>query len=175
MDVELSLINLTSRFSPEKVYYVQTNTVKNDATHKAGKVLSRLALANIPVKNGIIHIIDKPLMLMDMSVRDFLRNQSKLNRFHRILERHQDILSEISRNLHKTILAPDDNAFKNLMNNNLNFSEINENSEEMKKLLRQHIVLHSVSSTDLKKGKWGGEQMFCVNSVMFYCTLISIF
>lgn len=151
VDVELSLVNLTSRFAQDKVFYIQTNTVKNDAAHKVGKVLSRLTLANIPVKNGVIHIIDKPLMLMDMSIRDFLRNQSKLSRFYKMLERHADIISELGRNPHKTILAPDDNAFENLMNNNQNFSDIDESSEEIKKLLRQHIVFSSVSSTELKK------------------------
>lgn len=147
----MSLVNLTSRFAQDKVFYIQTNTVKNDAAHKVGKVLSRLTLANIPVKNGVIHIIDKPLMLMDMSIRDFLRNQSKLSRFYKMLERHADIISELGRNPHKTILAPDDNAFENLMNNNQNFSDIDESSEEIKKLLRQHIVFSSVSSTELKK------------------------
>ena len=145
---------MTSRFSTEKVYFIQTNTVKNDAAHKVGKVLSRLTLANIPVKNGIIHIIDKPLMLMDMSVRDFLKNQSKLSRFYRLLEKHQDILSEMGRNPHKTILAPEDNAFENLMNNNQNFTDIDESSDEIKKLLRQHIVFKSISSSDLKKCKF---------------------
>ena len=144
---------MTSRFSNEKAYYIQTNTVKYDAGHKVGKVLSRLTLANIPVKNGVVHIIDKPLMLMDMTIRDFLRSQSKLSRFIRLLERHPDVLSEMGQNLHKTILAPEDNAFENLMNNNQNFSDIDEGSDEIKKLLRQHLVFHSVSSADLKKSK----------------------
>lgn len=164
VDVELSLINHTSRFSTEKVYYIQTNTVKNDAAHPAGKVLSRLTLANIPVKNGVIHIIDKPLMLMDMSVRDFLKNQSKLSRFYRLLERHQDVLSEIGRNPHKTILAPEDNAFENLVHNNQNFSSIDEGSDEIKKLLRQHIVYKSVSSADLKKSEFDD---FLLNNFRF--------
>ena len=156
VEVKLSLSNQTSRFSVDKVYFIQTNTVKNDKAHHLGKVLSRLSFANIPVRNGIIHIIDKPLMLMDLSVRDFLHQQPKLRRFTELLDKNREIISEMDRQTHKTILAPDDNAFENLVNNNENFTDINERSEEIRKILRQHIVMHSVSTTDLKKGKWCG-------------------
>ncbi|KAH9387563.1 fatty acid synthase beta subunit fas1 [Tyrophagus putrescentiae] len=151
VEVKLSLSNQTSRFSVDKVYFIQTNTVKNDKAHHLGKVLSRLSFANIPVRNGIIHIIDKPLMLMDLSVRDFLHQQPKLRRFTELLDKNREIISEMDRQTHKTILAPDDNAFENLVNNNENFTDINERSEEIRKILRQHIVMHSVSTTDLKK------------------------
>ncbi|KPM08418.1 fasciclin-1-like protein [Sarcoptes scabiei] len=151
IDVEVSFINKTLRFTSEKMHYVQSNTIKNDAVHKAGRVLSRMILANIPIKNGVMHIIEKPLMLMDMSIRDFLREQTKLKRFHGLLEKHPDVLSELNRHSNKTVLAPDDNAFANLVDNNQKFAGIDENSEEMKKLLRQHLVYQQVSSSDLRR------------------------
>ncbi|KAH7643632.1 fasciclin-1-like protein [Dermatophagoides farinae] len=151
VDVELSFINKTVRFTVEQMYYIQTNTIKNDAIHKAGRVLSRMIKANIPVKNGVVHIIDKPLMLMDMAIRDFLREQNKLKRFYKLLEKHPDVLSNIGKNSNKTVLAPDDNAFANLMDNNQNFAGISEDSDEMKKLLLNHVVYQQVSFSDLKR------------------------
>ncbi|UXI18670.1 hypothetical protein NH340_JMT04613 [Sarcoptes scabiei] len=159
IDVEVSFINKTLRFTSEKMHYVQSNTIKNDAVHKAGRVLSRMILANIPIKNGVMHIIEKPLMLMDMSIRDFLREQTKLKRFHGLLEKHPDVLSELNRHSNKTVLAPDDNAFANLVDNNQKFAGIDENSEEMKKLLRQHLVYQQVSSSDLRRSS---------NLIVFY-------
>lgn len=143
---------MTSRFSADKSYFIQTNTVKNDATHKAGKVMSPLTMANIPVSNGVVHIIDRPLMLMDMSLRDIVRGQAKLSRFLKMLDAHPDILNEINKRPQKTILAPDDNAFDNLILNN-NFSNVERDYDRVQSLLRQHVIFESVSSTDLKKSK----------------------
>lgn len=147
----MSLINKTLRFTNEPNYYVQTNTIKNDAAHKAGRVLSKLKQSNIPIKNGVIHIIEKPLMLMDMSVDGFISQQPKLKRFQKLLEKHRDVLDELRNNPNKTVLAPDDNAFTNLIDNNQNFAGIRDDSEEMKNLLRQHVVPVQVSSSDLKR------------------------
>lgn len=62
-------------------------------------------------------------------------------------------MNEINKSQNKTVLAPDDNAFENLINNNQNFTDIDESSDEIKKLLRQHVVFHSISSSDLKNSK----------------------
>lgn len=157
------------------MHYVQSNTIKNDAVHKAGRVLSRMILANIPIKNGVMHIIEKPLMLMDMSIRDFLREQTKLKRFHGLLEKHPDVLSELNRHSNKTVLAPDDNAFANLVDNNQKFAGIDENSEEMKKLLRQHLVYQQVSSSDLRRSSnlivFYNEKKTKFHSMFFRCRL----
>ena len=156
VDVELSVLNKTTRFSGEHSYRIQTDTIRGDAQHTIGKVWSQVlpSLVNIPVKNGIVHIIENPLMLMDMSLKDFLRNKAKLSRFNKLLEKHRDVLAEFDRVKPKTILAPDDNAFENLINNNQNFSDISETSEDIKKLLRQHVIYTSVSSADLRKSKF---------------------
>ena len=40
--------------------------------HKRGTVEARIVKANIPVQNGIVHLIDRPLVIMAKSLYDQL-------------------------------------------------------------------------------------------------------
>ena len=40
-----------------------------------GMVVSRILKANIPVQNGIVHLIDKPLMVVARSLYDYLMEE----------------------------------------------------------------------------------------------------
>lgn len=51
---------------------MKSHTILGDNDHKAGVVLAEIKKANIPVKNGVIHLIHKPLMVVDNTVREFL-------------------------------------------------------------------------------------------------------
>ena len=53
--------------------YVKSNTVSGDAKHARGVVLADIVRANIPVKNGVVHLIQRPLMVVDTTVVDFLK------------------------------------------------------------------------------------------------------
>lgn len=155
--VELSLINRTLRINPEQTYYVQSNTIKGDPKHNKGVVMSRVLRANIPVKNGVIHLIEKPLMIIDTSIVDFLtlESEGRLKTFNRLLDLVPEIRSEISKMGEKTILAPTDAAF-----NNLNESEsdnkveyLQNNPEQLREILHLHMVLgQSVSTDDIRRG-----------------------
>lgn len=43
-----------------------------DDNHPSGVVIAEIVKANIPVKNGVIHFIHKPLMVVDGTVKQFL-------------------------------------------------------------------------------------------------------
>lgn len=43
-----------------------------DANHPTGVVLAEIVKANIPVRNGVVHLIQRPLMVVDTTVKDFL-------------------------------------------------------------------------------------------------------
>ena len=157
VNVELSLINRTLRINPEQTYYVQSNTIKADPKHNKGVVMSRVLRANIPVKNGVIHLIEKPLMIIDTSIIDFLQQESdgRLKTFNKLLDLVPDIRSEISRLEQKTVLAPTDAAFSNLNesedDNKVEF--LIRNPEQLRKLLRLHMVnQQSVSTDDIRRG-----------------------
>lgn len=52
--------------------YVRSNTLNGDANHATGAVLAEIVKANIPVKNGVVHLIQRPLMVVDNTVIQFL-------------------------------------------------------------------------------------------------------
>lgn len=52
--------------------YVKSNTVVGDSKHSTGVVLAEIVRANIPVKNGVVHLIHRPLMVVDTTVKQFL-------------------------------------------------------------------------------------------------------
>lgn len=43
-----------------------------DNKHPQGAVLAEVVKANIPVANGVVHLIDRPLMVVDTTVKQFL-------------------------------------------------------------------------------------------------------
>lgn len=53
--------------------YVKSNTILGDAKHREGVVLAEIVKANIPVRNGVVHLIHRPLMIIDTTVTQFLQ------------------------------------------------------------------------------------------------------
>ena len=51
---------------------MRSNTIVGDRTHSRGMVVSRIVRANIPVKNGVVHLIDKPLMIVARSLFEYI-------------------------------------------------------------------------------------------------------
>lgn len=43
---------------------VRSNTIQGDRIHPRGMVVARIIKGNIPVQNGVVHLIDKPLMIV---------------------------------------------------------------------------------------------------------------
>ncbi|XP_058444738.1 fasciclin-1 isoform X2 [Malaya genurostris] len=54
--------------------YVRSNTVIGDSRHASGAVLAEIVKANIPVRNGVVHLIHRPLMVVDTTVLQFLEH-----------------------------------------------------------------------------------------------------
>jgi len=61
-----------SNYIPVAVY-VKSNTIVGDAKHREGVVLAEIVKANIPVSNGVVHLIHRPLMIIDTTVTQFLQ------------------------------------------------------------------------------------------------------
>ena len=55
--------------------YAQSQTIHSDYRHKRGVVLAKILRPNIPVKNGVVHLIESPLMIVDITVWKFLQNE----------------------------------------------------------------------------------------------------
>lgn len=48
----------------ENPVMVRSNTIVGDRVHPKGMVVARILKGNIPVRNGVVHLIDKPLMIV---------------------------------------------------------------------------------------------------------------
>lgn len=59
--------------------YVKSNTVVGDSKHTTGVVLAEIVMGNIPVKNGVVHLIHRPLMVVDTTVAKFLEVRKTAN------------------------------------------------------------------------------------------------
>ncbi|XP_066141261.1 fasciclin-1 isoform X2 [Euwallacea fornicatus] len=55
------------------INYVKSHTLYADGKHPQGVVLAEIVKANIPVKNGVIHLIHKPLMIVDSTIKELLQ------------------------------------------------------------------------------------------------------
>lgn len=62
--------------------YVKSHTIVGDGNHAEGVVLAEIVKANIPVKNGVVHLIHRPLMVVDTTVTQFLEVRTISNLFY---------------------------------------------------------------------------------------------
>lgn len=63
--------------------YVKSQTLIGDGKHSEGVKIVEIVRANIPVKNGVVHFISKPLMIVDGTVDQFLQVRSWRERINR--------------------------------------------------------------------------------------------
>jgi len=52
--------------------FVSSDTVVGDGVHPTGAVVAEIVKANIPVRNGVVHLISRPLMIVDNTVKQFI-------------------------------------------------------------------------------------------------------
>ena len=56
----------------ENSVMVRSNTIVGDRSHPRGMVVSRIVRGNIPVQNGVVHLIDKPLMIVARTLYEYI-------------------------------------------------------------------------------------------------------
>ncbi|XP_023170178.2 fasciclin-1 isoform X1 [Drosophila hydei] len=125
--------------------YVKSNTIVGDAKHPEGVVLSEIVKANIPVKNGVIHLIRRPLMIIDTTVTQFLQSFKFMNdngengALRKFLEVIMDaggaVLDGINNLSEVTILAPSNEAW-----NTSSIDNIIRDRQRMSDILNMHII-----------------------------------
>ena len=50
------------------IEYVRSNTIVGDRAHAKGMVVARIIKGNIPVKNGVVHLIEIVLLQLKISL-----------------------------------------------------------------------------------------------------------
>nr|XP_015833788.1 PREDICTED: fasciclin-1 isoform X4 [Tribolium castaneum] len=141
--VVISFTQETRGPNNQVINYVKSHTLLSDGKHSQGVVLSEIVKANIPVKNGVVHLIQKPLMVVDNNVRELLEqykekdggilssfvkaiNDADYREFYNTLERSQDI----------TLFAPCNNAWTD----DFTLNSIISNKNRFKDILMMHLV-----------------------------------
>ncbi|CAH2071332.1 unnamed protein product, partial [Iphiclides podalirius] len=124
----------------EEITYVKSNTVAGDAKHSRGVVLADIVRANIPVKNGVVHLIQRPLMVVDTSVIDFLKEKEDgpLCKFYEVildLGEHNQFLNELTLAKDITLFAPSNEAW-----NENSVQNIIRNHQRLREILNLHLV-----------------------------------
>ncbi|KAG5333198.1 FAS1 protein, partial [Acromyrmex heyeri] len=133
--------------SQNKVY-VQSNTLVGDATHTDGVVLAEIVKGNIPVRNGVVHLIARPLMVVDNTVRGFLeeKEDGPVYKFYEtIRDFGDDIMSTISHLHDVTLFAPSNEAL-----NEPNVKQMLQDKNRMKEILKLHYVKERLTLDKIK-------------------------
>lgn len=119
--------------------YVKSNTVMGDANHPmTGVVLAEIVKANIPVRNGVVHLIQRPLMVVDTTVKDFLeeKEDGPVYKFYETIRDFGDeIMSTISQLRDVTLFAPSNAALEEP-----GVQRILQDKERVKEILNLHCV-----------------------------------
>ncbi|KAK2584687.1 hypothetical protein KPH14_007026 [Odynerus spinipes] len=121
--------------------YVQSNTLVGDAAHQTGVVLAEIVKPNIPVRNGVIHLIQRPLMVIDSTVKDFLesfkeKEDGPVYKFYEIIRDFgDDIMTTISRLHDVTLFAPSNTALEEP-----GVQQILQDKRRVKEILNLHYV-----------------------------------
>lgn len=129
--------------------YVRSNTVVGDVNHPAGVVLSEILLPNIPVRNGVIHLIKHPLMVIDKTVQQFIDESSDLiSIFKEKLKYAGDVFRQkLSGQQGITLFIPSNAAWKDIhveraLNNNTNL---------LQNILDLHLVSEKLSINTIRE------------------------
>ncbi|XP_031332591.1 fasciclin-1 isoform X1 [Photinus pyralis] len=124
--------------------YIKSETRVGDARHSPGVVISEIVKPNIPVENGVIHLIQKPLMVVDTTVNQFLQFKEKgegpLSRFVEAIadtgDLGKDFLRTIERARTITLFAPSNAAW-----NRGTIKSVLGSPERMQEILYLHLVV----------------------------------
>lgn len=73
-NIKVTISFYTEQDGKSKRVYVKSNTLVGDKDHPTGVVLAEIIKANIPVKNGVVHLIQRPLIVVDTTIKEFLQS-----------------------------------------------------------------------------------------------------
>ena len=117
-------------------------------------MITKSYLGNIPVRNGVVHLIDKPLMIVARTLYEYISEEgrrpgNRLSRFARLLRDKGGLFAEALLEAKEgTILAPSDEAMEKVDQERLDF--IIGNDYLRAEMLGLHFVRERIVSTDYK-------------------------
>jgi len=147
---------IAANLSTRAASRIQSRTHKSEnRNHHIGIVRTSIVKANIPVRNGVVHFIDKPFMVIDISVWDFIDNnrEGQISRFVELLQKSNRLHTARDTGRTLTIFAPNNAAFDKIDPAKLN--AILNDTDKLNDLIALHIVDgYSVNTETVKSGKY---------------------
>lgn len=129
--------------------YVRSNTVIGDSRHASGAVLAEIVKANIPVRNGVVHLIHRPLMVVDTTVLQFLeeKEDGPLYKFYELIADYAPDFFKTMQNMQQmTLFAPSNEALSHPIVGNFI-----RNRDKLREILNLHLVRDSVTTDKIRK------------------------
>ncbi|GIY73297.1 fasciclin-1 [Caerostris darwini] len=148
LKVELKLTNESTK--EEDKWYIQSNTIQGDKRHRKGVVRARIIRPNIPVSNGVVHLISKPLMVIDKTIWEHIEDErtERLGQFYSLASSNAKFLAHLKSSDQRTVFAPTDKAFRALQNTE-KLQQVLTNATVTNNLLELHMVMRSVATEDV--------------------------
>ncbi|XP_046589461.1 fasciclin-1 isoform X2 [Neodiprion lecontei] len=140
-NIKVTVSFLTENDGKDTRTYIKSNTLVGDNTHATGVVLAEIVKANIPVKNGVVHLIQRPLMVVDTTVTQFLQSfkdkeDGPVYKFYEaIMDVGTDFLNDITRQRQVTLFAPSNAAWEDS-----SLQHIRQDKKRMLEILKLHYV-----------------------------------
>ncbi|XP_076044280.1 fasciclin 1 Fas1 domain-containing isoform X2 [Oratosquilla oratoria] len=168
LKVYISMENVTLDGEEALLYYVKSTTAYGDVSHNKGTVLARIIKANIPVKNGVVHLIDRPLMVVASSIMSYLQEvDGQLRSFHKLMRDHYpDIVNELILKENLTLFAPSNDAF--LKVNRERLEKVTLSSEKLGKLLYLHVVPRRLTTDEIKERSLNEEETMSSGRKLYF-------
>lgn len=128
--------------------YVKSHTIVGDSNHPGGVVLAEIVKANIPVRNGVVHLIHRPLMVVDTTITEFLesfkgidREDGPLYKFYEVIRDVEgDFMDRLTKMKELTLFAPSNAAWKDT-----NLNNFIRDRKRMSELLNMHLVAEKLT------------------------------
>ena len=132
---------------------IQSRTHRSEnRDHHIGLVRTAIVTANIPVRNGVVHVIDSPLMVVDITMWDFIEanRDGQISRFADLLSSTEIVnrVRDSGRTL--TIFAPNNAAFAKIEKDKLN--SYLDDPVKVRDLVALHVVEGLVNTERVKSG-----------------------
>ena len=133
---------------------VRSNTIVGDRVHSRGMVVARIVRGNIPVENGVVHLIDKPLMIVARSLFEYIMEEgrdpaNRLSKFAALIRDKGGLFAEALLEAKEgTLLAPSNEAMEKVDRERLDY--LLGQDYLRAEMLGLHFVRERIISTDYK-------------------------
>ncbi|XP_050541767.1 fasciclin-1 isoform X2 [Daktulosphaira vitifoliae] len=135
-------------------HYVSSDTIFGGGSYPTGAVTAEIIKANIPIENGVVHLISKPLMLVDKTVKQFVesykdRDDGILHRFFEAIvdSAGSSFMDKLEALPNITLFAPSNAAFNDPL-----IEPYLTNRTFIRYLLDMHLVNQRLSMDDIISG-----------------------